>query len=337
MPFINDILQHKSISIVGLEKNTGKTECLNFVLNRLKSAGKQLAITSIGIDGESIDQVTFTQKPEIELYENTIFITSEKHYKERRLTSEVLDISERRTSLGRLVTARVLSTGKVILSGPTDTVWLKQCIQKMDSFGVDLTIVDGALSRKSLGSPAITDCMILNTGAAVSTHFATLIKKTQFVHNLIQIPQIDAQIVEQLININQGIWAIDEQNQIHNLKIPSLLMLDQYKEQLFKFGHTIYASGVVGDKMLDFLRSQKQCSKTTLIIKDYTRLFVTKESFFAFLKKGGIIKVLLKTKLIAVCVNPTSPSGFVFNSEELSDKMSETLGIPVYDVRKIEQ
>lgn len=335
MPFINDILQHKSLSIVGLEKNTGKTECLNFVLNRLKSAGKQLAITSIGIDGESIDQVTLTQKPEIELDENTIFITSEKHYNERRLTSEVLDISERRTSLGRLVTARALSTGKVILSGPTDTVWLKQCIQKMDSFGVDLTIVDGALSRKSLGSPAITDCMILNTGAAVSTHFATLIKKTQFVHGLIKLPKFESPLTNKLIDIDQGIWAIDELSQIYDLEIPSVFMLEKYKAQMFKFGHIIYASGVVGDKMLDFLRVQKECSKTILIVKDYTRLFISKESYLAFLKKGGIIKVLLKTKLIAVCVNPTSPTGFVFNSEELCHKMSEELGIAVYDVRRI--
>ena len=36
MPFIEDILKHKSLSIVGLEKNTGKTECLNYVLSRLK-------------------------------------------------------------------------------------------------------------------------------------------------------------------------------------------------------------------------------------------------------------------------------------------------------------
>ena len=29
MPFVNDILKHRSLSIVGLEKNTGKTVCLN--------------------------------------------------------------------------------------------------------------------------------------------------------------------------------------------------------------------------------------------------------------------------------------------------------------------
>jgi hypothetical protein len=337
MPFIDDILQHKSLSIVGMEKNTGKTECLNYVLDRLKGSGKQLAITSIGIDGESIDQVTLTQKPEIELCENMLFITSEKHYKQRRLTSEVLNISERRTSLGRLVTARALSTGKVILSGPTDTSWLKSCIQQMAQLGVDLTIIDGALSRKSLGSPAITECMILNTGAAVSSHFATLIKKTQFIHQLIQILPFESPASAQLLDIEQGLWAIDENHEIHNLEIPSVFLLEQHKDQLFKHGYTIYAPGAIGDKLLDFLRVQKHCNKTVLVVKDYTRLFVSKESYLAFLKKGGTLKVLLKTKLIAVCVNPTAPTGFAFNSEDLCQQMSETLGIPVYDVRKIEK
>ena len=35
VPFINDILKHNSLSIVGLQKNTGKTECLKYVLERL--------------------------------------------------------------------------------------------------------------------------------------------------------------------------------------------------------------------------------------------------------------------------------------------------------------
>ncbi len=335
MPFTNNILQHKSLSIVGMEKNTGKTECLNYVLQRLKGSGKNLAITSIGIDGESVDQVTLTQKPEIELFENVVFITSEKHYKQRKLTSEILHVSDRRTSLGRLVTAKTVSTGKVILSGPTNTSWLKENINQMSQFGIDLTIVDGALSRKSLGSPAITECMILNTGAAVSTHLPTLIKKTQFIHQLIQIPAFGSLAADQLMDVEQGLWAIDEHHEIHNLEIPSVFLLEQFKDKMFQYGHTIYAPGAIGDKLLDFLRVQKQCNKTILVVKDYTRLFVSKESYLAFLKKGGTIKVLLKTKLIAVCVNPTSPSGFLFNSEELCQKMSEALDIPVYDVRKI--
>ncbi|HAH59561.1 MAG TPA: hypothetical protein DCL86_15570, partial [Bacteroidales bacterium] len=166
MPFVDEILKYKSVSIVGMEKNTGKTECLNYILRRLGNSNHRLAITSIGLDGEGLDQVTQTHKPEIFLNQGDVFVTSEAHFRTKKLDAEILDLSRQRTSLGRLVTARVTGSGKVMISGPSETFWLKQLIGDMDRYGVNTTLVDGALSRQSLGSPAITDGMVLVTGAA---------------------------------------------------------------------------------------------------------------------------------------------------------------------------
>ena len=44
VPFINDILNYDSLSIVGLQKNTGKTECLKYVLDRLPVQTKRIAV-----------------------------------------------------------------------------------------------------------------------------------------------------------------------------------------------------------------------------------------------------------------------------------------------------
>ena len=65
MPFIAEILKQKSLAVVGLEKNCGKTECLNYILDRIPAEEHRVCVTSIGIDGESIDQVTRTKKPEM--------------------------------------------------------------------------------------------------------------------------------------------------------------------------------------------------------------------------------------------------------------------------------
>ena len=53
MSWIEDILRCKSLSIIGLEKNTGKTESLNYILQELKDSGRTIALTSIGIDSEA--------------------------------------------------------------------------------------------------------------------------------------------------------------------------------------------------------------------------------------------------------------------------------------------
>ena len=84
MPFIGEILKHRSVSIVGLAKNAGKTECLNYIIRRLPTDYFNVAVTSIGIDGETTDQVTGTAKPEITVREGMFFATSEKHFRQKR-------------------------------------------------------------------------------------------------------------------------------------------------------------------------------------------------------------------------------------------------------------
>ena len=42
-----------------------ETECLNYILRRIKDSADRFALTSIGIDGENRDQVCQTPKPEI--------------------------------------------------------------------------------------------------------------------------------------------------------------------------------------------------------------------------------------------------------------------------------
>lgn len=334
MPFLKEIEKYESLSIVGLEKNTGKTECLNYVLSRLRDSHKQIALTSIGIDGENCDQVTQTHKPEIELSEGMMFVTSELHYQKRRLISEVLDVSTQSTSLGRLVTAKAKNAGKVMLSGPASNAEIVRLIADLKQENVDLTIVDGALSRKSLGSPAVTQAMILATGAALSANIPQLVFKTQYVYDLIQIQETDVKIKDQLRKIESGIWAVQE-DQIVDTGIVSVMMIQKKKDELFQHGNCFFVSGAITDQFLNFLKNQKQVSTIEIIIRDFTRVFAKPETYYAFLKKGGKIRVLDQTNLLAITINPVSPDGYVLNSDELKQAMENKLKVPVYDVRKL--
>lgn len=99
------------------------------------------------------------------------------HYRSKRLVAEIMDVSTQQTSLGRLVTARAVSSGKALLSGPADTGSLKTLIQGMKRFDVDTTIVDGALSRLSLSSPAVTEAMVLATEPRYPVIFLNWLEK----------------------------------------------------------------------------------------------------------------------------------------------------------------
>jgi hypothetical protein len=291
MPFIQDVLRYSSVSVVGLEKNTGKTECLNYILKRVKNSEKRVAVTSIGVDGEEVDRLYHNAKPEITLYDGMFFVTSEKHYREKQLIAEIIDVSSRKTALGRLITAQVKNSGKTLLSGPPDTLWLQKMLQTMKERHVDLTLVDGALSRLSLASPAITDAMILTTGASLSENLATLLKTTLFACKMIALEEIETSLKQQLEHIEKGIWAIGEDGEIHDLNIPSVFGAGERIREIFKYGNTIFVSGAISDNLLNLLRIQPQSKNMTLVIRDFSKAFLSEDSYQAFVNKGGIIKV----------------------------------------------
>ena len=336
LPFINEILRYDSLSIVGLEKNTGKTECLKYVLDRLPVQTKRIAVTSIGIDGETVDQVTRTQKPEIVLREGMYFGTSEMHYRQRRLVSELIDVSDQTTSLGRVVTAKALTGGKILLSGPSSAIGLRRWMQEMNRFDIDLVVIDGALSRMSSASPAVSQSLILATGAAYSANMATLVSKTAHVVDLVNLELTDEATRQLLMPLEKGVWFIDKDGNLHGLDALTSLSQDVRFEGM-EDCRTLYVAGALVDGFLEKVRKNKDLKQVELVVRDFTKIFVTPQQFRLFVKAGGTIRVLQRSKLIAVTVNPVSPSGYVLDSDTLCGKLSEAIGLPVFDLLKNKQ
>ena len=340
MPFIAELIKYKSCSIVGLEKNTGKTECFNYVLQRLPLDKIRVAVSSIGIDGETTDQVTKTAKPEIFLREGIYFGTSEKHYLTKLLTSELLEISDENTSLGNIVIGKALTPGKLLLSGPSSTNGLRRWMNEMRKYDIDLTIIDGALSRLSLASPAVSESMILATGAAYSANINTLVQKTAFVVQMINLELTSQENYDTFININNGVWAIDFdadndfEKKLVDLKVASSLSININTEGLKKC-KTLYVSGALTDNFVNHIRQNKIFNETEIVVRDFTKIFLTPMTYNTFVNNKRKITVLQKSKLIAVCVNPTSPNGIVLDSEKLCKTLSEAINLPVYDLKKV--
>ena len=331
MPFIQDILKYKSVSIVGMAKNTGKTTCLNYILKRLYEEKCKIAITSIGVDGEERDVLYDTPKPRISLKKGNIFITSEKHFEERELQAKILTVSNKTTALGRLVTAQVEKEGKIILSGPSDSIWLHNCIEKMSDFNVNLTLVDGALSRMSLASPTVTDAMILCTGAACSIHLEQLIKKVKYLCELIALPLVDENLLKLCEPLHEGVWIIFANNEIE--KISDSLFLENFLvDKKFEQCKVFFINGALTNNFMKMITTKENISEINLIIKDFTHIFVEPATFQKFIRRGGKIQVLKQAKLLAICTNPTSPEGFCYEPEFLRSSIQNELNIPVYDI-----
>ena len=137
---------------------------------------------------------------------------------------------------------------------------------------------------------------------------------------------------DKLEGIEQGCWALTEDGQVEDLHLPSVFMLEKAEGSLLRDGCRLFVAGAVSDKLLKHLRLQKR--PVELVVRDFTRIFALPESYYAFLRKGGRIRVLHRSRLVAVTVNPVAPSGLVLDSERLCREMEDALHIPVYDVKR---
>lgn len=326
---LDSVCHYSSVAIAGMEKNTGKTEGLNFLVKNLYKRVK-VGITSIGLDGETVDQITLTSKPEIFLYPGVVFATAEKFYKEKKFLSEVLWISDYKTNLGRLVIARALELGNCIIAGPHISSRLKKVLKKFKDFGVELSLVDGSLSRLSSSSPFITDAMILSTGAALSLDISLLIKKTCYKIELLQIPEYK-DINKELIALKGALWKISKKEIV---KLPGKTALKGLNESYdsLKNGDTLYISGALTDVFFNRLFQKKDISNFSIIVKDYTRIFCSQENYDKFISFGGKLFVLKGTKILGVLLNPLSPSGYKLDSDKLKMDLQSKLKIPVINV-----
>ncbi|HOG25217.1 MAG TPA: hypothetical protein PLM86_03400 [Bacteroidales bacterium] len=338
MPFVDQIVRCGSLSVVGLGKNTGKTECLRYVIKRLSEMQKVVAVTSIGVDGERTDQVTHTAKPDIFLDRGMYFTTAASYYLEKRFDAEICHVGEHTTVLGKMVTARALERGKMILAGPSDTVSLREWIMQIPKrFHVDVCLVDGAISRLSPASPVVTASMVLATGAAYSPHMKTLVEKTRYVYDTICLPRAPEDLVKKLEGITNGVRAVTPQGDVTEPIAGQALLSEQVRQVLEKCGDRLYVPGVVSNILLKALGERKNASETELYIRDFTRIFAEPRVFYTFLRKGGRIFQLYKTNLLAVCVNPVSPDGVRLDSGQLVDKIQQAIEVPVYDIKRMEK
>ena len=118
----------KTMSIVGMCKNAGKTTVLNWLL---ANAGRErvLGLTSIGRDGESTDVVTGTEKPSIFVPEGTLIATAKDMLRLGDVTKEIMATTGIPTPLGEVVVMRARSDGYVQIAGPSITTQLKEVSQ----------------------------------------------------------------------------------------------------------------------------------------------------------------------------------------------------------------
>lgn len=321
-----------SISLVGMGKNSGKTVTLNYLIKILKH--KKLGVTSIGIDGEKVDNLTYTPKPSISLDEGAIVATASGTLDQFTGSYEILEGTGIYNPLGEILIVRLQEASDVLLGGPERSTDLKEIIKILKGFGCEKILVDGAIDRRVSASPYVTDGMVFVTGASFSRDINRLVKETVHRVNMLSLPTSEEnirKILEEYIVKDQMVLSKGDEIQV--LPFKSALFAKEITKYFIKgIDNILYIPGALMDSFMEDLTPLvKQGFKSRIIVKDGTKIFLSPKAYGDFTELGGKIEVYRMSRALGLAVNPVSIEGYEFDSDTLVEKLKIFMDIPVLD------
>jgi len=324
---------YETVSIIGLAKNAGKTVTLNYLIEEADNLNIKTGITSTGRDGENTDLVTQTQKPSILVTEGMYVATAKKTLMLSNAKTEILETTGITTAMGEVIIVRVRQRGNIQIAGPVSTADMKYVAGRLKHYGAEIVLIDGAIDRKAVSSPVITDACVIATGAVLSRDMKKVLEKTAHAVECYSLNETDLHIKDILHKINKTcIISEDGSAVVPDIKT-SITGGKKISALIDEKSTHIFVKGAVTSALLKDLWENKYLRGIKLIIEDGTKNFVDINVWNEMRRKGLMVEAMNSINVLAVTLNPVSPAGYFFDSEIFKENMGKVLsGVKIVDV-----
>lgn len=337
MGFLNQLAQkYKTVSIVGMAKNAGKTTTLNYLIEEAMDEEMVLGITSTGRDGENTDLVTGSEKPKVYLDTGTIVSVPVQLYELSDAGLEILRMTRYSTALGRIMLCRVAESGYVQIAGPVNTSDHKRMCEEMLGLGAQLILIDGAIDRKSIAAPGTSDAIVLATGAVLSRNMKKVVEETFHTVSLYQLPVFPEGSLKDKIKAGakEDKVMLVEGDEMKALELKTGLASSKYLDDAIGEGTDwVYIPGALTESVVVDIHPAK-LKQVSFVVKDPTKIFIGATPWKQLMKRGFQVYVLESITIAAISVNPYAPSGYYFEHRDLLSAVQDAANdIPVIDVK----
>jgi hypothetical protein len=312
----------RRLALVGLAKNTGKTETLAALLRELAERDSRIGVTSIGRDGEAQDVIDARiDKPRILLQAGDLVASTAALVRASGLRHERLTRTGVRTPLGEVVIARLTERGTIEVAGPSAAADVREVSDAMLDLGVEQVLIDGAIDRRAASSPTVANGLVMATGAILAVDIETVVAITRDAVDLVRLPQAngDGVLLEGRLVLNAEPDAI-----------AALLREHPHAD-------TFLVQGALGERFLEGLlaaRRERAGRELRIIAADPTKVFLSRRGPEWYKRQGLVIGVLHTIGLRAITVNPVAPQSHAFDSRALRESIEAAIAdVPVLDVR----
>jgi hypothetical protein len=330
----------RRVAVVGLAKNTGKTETLGAILRELRQQGQTVGVTSVGRDGEARDVIDGRiEKPRVTLCAGSLVATTDALLRASAIPYELLEKTWMRTPLGRVLIARMNGEGAVEVAGPGAARDLREVADAMLAHGAELVLVDGAIDRRVASSPSVSEGVVLCTGAVLGEQIEEVVKWTRDAIELVRLPECESERTRALAAASRESLLLEGASEEPVVLHPRLTLTGTAQDvsELLDAHRDAYKLVVQGALCEPFLRELLLAArgrKLELIVQDSTKVFLSGHGYEWYRRQGLSLCVLAPIRLCAVTVNPVAPRSHSFPSGQLRRLLRAAIpDVALLDVR----
>ena len=311
----------RRVALVGLAKNTGKTETLAAIVAEAAAAGRALGVTSIGRDGEEHDVIDARiSKPRVRLEAGSLVASTGPLLHASPARHERLLQTGIRTPLGEVVIARFSEPGTVEVAGPSAAADVRAVGEAMIELGAEQVLIDGAIDRRAASSPAVADGLVMATGAVLAADIERVVAHTSEAVDLVRLARAGS---HDGVPVPRRVVLSGDQAEISAL--------------LRERGHSSFiVAGALSERFLEGLvraRRERAGRELSVIAADPTKVFLSHRGPRWYARQGVSIEVQQTIELKAITINPVAPRSHRFDSRQLRERIEAAVAdVPVYDV-----
>jgi hypothetical protein len=334
----------RRLALVGLAKNTGKTEALAALLRELEAQGRPVGVTSVGRDGEERDVIdSRIAKPRVRLPTGSLVATTDGLLRACGLAHELLEETSVRTPLGRVLVARLQEPGGIEVAGPSAAADVRAVSDAMLAHGAEQALIDGAIDRRAASSPDVADGLIVSTGAVLDRDIDEVVLQTRDAIELVRLPSVDGDPttgpgLRELADAGESVLVGED---LEPSPLPPRFLLTADSEQVAQLldespsARWLIVAGALPERFLRGLLHpvHKRRRELVLVVADPTKVFLWKRGPEWFERQGVVLRTLERIALEAITVNPVAPQSHRFDSLQLRELLAEAIpDVPIFDV-----
>lgn len=318
---------HPVVGIVGNAKNAGKTTVLNALVGAFSDV--RVGVTSIGLDGEELDAVSYLPKPRIRLTPGTLAATAEGCLSTAEAGYRIIERTGIMTGLGEIVLVEITRTGILLVGGPSTVSSTERIVERLRRRGAERVFLDGAFARGS--HAAAGDAMIYVAGAHLSASMEHVVAATKFALMKFGLPAV-APALESL-NDEREIGWVDPTGRFHPLGTGSAIgSADAVLDMVPPEAAWLYLPKALGPTFARRFVDRREEHRFGLVVADPFSIVMPDDVLRHLLLTGREIRVLHPMKVLFVAINPFSPAGHRFDGPKYAEAIRSVTALPVIDV-----